>query len=100
VRFTPPRTVAFEHGVLKDSVRSVRELRGIVFGLHGDSLVLSVASALADNGLESAMMDRRAALALDQSTTVTMKQLDGWKFAYGVLAASVVIFAALVLSGS
>ncbi len=68
--------------------------------VHGDTLVLSVASAVSVNAGESSMMDRRATLALDQSTIVTVKQLDGWKFAYALLAGSVLIFAAAVMSGS
>lgn len=100
VYFAAPRFVVFERGALKDSVGGIRDLRGTILAVHADTLVLSVASAVSVNGGETSMMDRRATLALDQSTIVTLRQLDGWKFAYALLAVSVLIFAAAVMSGS
>lgn len=99
VRFAAPRVVVFEGGRVKDSVAGVRELRGRVFALHNDTLVLSVASKQSRNASEAGV-DQLATIALDQSTSVTTSEVDGWKFAYALLAGCVLIFAAAVLSGS
>jgi hypothetical protein len=100
VHFAVPTIVVFERGVAKDSVRGIRDLRGTVLAVHGDTLVLSAASAVSVNAGETNMRDRRATLALDQSTIVTLREMDGWKFAYALLAGSVLIYVAAVLSGS
>ena len=101
VHFAAPRVVVFEQGVLKDSVSGVRDLRGTVVALHGDTVLLSVATVVVSGNVDrSRTTDRRAVLALDQSTTVTLSEVDGWKFAYALLAGAVLIFAALVMSGS
>jgi len=39
-------------------------------------------------------------LALDQSTVITVSEVDGWKLGYALLAGTVLIFAVAVLSGS
>lgn len=98
--FATPRVVVFEHGALKDSVAGIRDLRGTVLELRGDTVLLSVESVKQDNASESDLRGRRATVALDQSTIVTLSEIDGWKFSYALLAGTVLIFAALVMSGS
>ena len=100
VRFAAPRLVVFERGIRRDSVAGVRELRGSVFALRGDTLVLRVATEVSGNASESGILERQTTVALDQSTIVTLAEVDGWKFAYGLLAGSVLIFVAVVMSGS
>jgi hypothetical protein len=100
VHFVTPRVVVYQRGRLQDSVAGVRELQGLVVALRGDTLVLRVKSDLARSADESREAEREATLVLDQSTTVTRTEIDGWKFSYALLAGSVLIFAALVLSGS
>ena len=100
VRFAVPRLVVFERGLLKDSVARVRELRGAVLAVHNDTLVLLVSGSQSANATGSRTVERRATIALDQSTLVTTSEVDGWKFAYALLAGCVLIFAAAVLSGS
>jgi hypothetical protein len=48
---------------------------------------------------ESREAERETTLVLDQSTTVTRTEIDSWKLSYALLGGSVLIFAALVLSG-
>jgi hypothetical protein len=67
--------------------------------LRGDTLVLRVKSDGTRNASESREAEREATLVLDQSTTVTRTEIDGWKLSYAFLAGSVLIFAALVMSG-
>jgi hypothetical protein len=52
-----------------------------------------------DSAGDSREAERQATLVLDQSTTVTRTEIDGWKFSYALLAGTVLIFAALVMSG-
>jgi hypothetical protein len=52
-----------------------------------------------DSAGDSGETERQATLVLDQSTTVTRTEIDGWKISYAVLAGTVLIFAALVMSG-
>jgi hypothetical protein len=99
VHFAAPRLVVYQRGRLQDSVASVRELRGLVVALRGDTLVLRVRSNRADSAGRSGEAERETTLVLDQSTTVTRTEIDSWKFSYAILAGSVLIFAALVLSG-
>ena len=100
VHFATPRLVVYQQGQLQDSLAGVRELRGIVVALRGDTLVLRVTSDRKDSTGNSSEAKRESRLVLDQSTTVTRTEIDGWKFSYALLAGSVLIFAALVLSGS
>ena len=100
IRFVHPRSVAFDRGSVADSVTGVRELRGQVVSLRGDTLVLIVASEDARGVGSSRAVGRQATIPLDQSTTVSFTQMDGWKFAYGLLAGVVLIFAGLVMSSS
>lgn len=100
VRFAEPRLVVFERGRLRDSVAAVRELNGSVFSLHNNVLVLSVANRQSGNAAQSGGGERLATIALDQSTLLTTSEIDGWKFAYALLAGCVLIFVAAVMSGS
>jgi hypothetical protein len=100
VQFATPRSVVFEGGPVKDSVGGILDLRGTVLALHGDTLVLSVARVVPGDARESRMVGHQATLILGQSTVVTLREVDGWKFAYALLAGSVLIFAAAVMSGS
>jgi hypothetical protein len=100
VHFAAPRLVVYRRGRVQDSVAGVQELRGLVVRLRGDTLVLRVKSDRARSADESREAEREATLVLDQSTTVTRTEIDGWKFSYALLAGTVLIFAALVLSGS
>ena len=99
VHFAAPRLVVYQHGRVQDSVAGVRDLRGLVVALRGDTLVMRVKSDRARSADESREAERETTLILDQSTTVTRTEIDGWKFSYALLAGSVLIFAALVLSG-
>lgn len=98
VHFAAPRLVVYQSGRLQDSVAGVPELRGRVVSLRGDTLVLRV-NDRADSAGKSREAERQATLVLDQSTTVTRTEIDGWKFSYALLAGTVLIFAALVMSG-
>lgn len=72
--------------------------RGFFALLVGIStLVLRVTSDRADSAGDSPEAERQTTLVLDQSTTVTRTEIDGWKFSYAFLAGSVLIFAALVM---
>jgi hypothetical protein len=99
VHFATPRLVVFQRGQHVDSVAGVPELRGRVVALHGDTLVLRVMSDRPDSTGKSREVERQTTLVLDQSTTVTSTEIDGWKFSYAILAGAVLIFAALVMSG-
>ena len=99
VHFATPRVVVYQRGRLQDSVAGVPELRGRVVALRGDTLVLRVKSDRKDSTGNSREEERESTLVLDQSTTVTRTEIDGWKFSYALLAGSVLIFAVLVLSG-
>jgi len=99
VHFDAPRVVVFERGPAKDTVEGIRDLRGTALALRGDTLTLSVARVSGDAG-ETTISDRRAMLALDQSTVITVSEVDGWKLGYALLAGTVLIFAVAVLSGS
>jgi len=100
VHFATPRLVVYQRGRVQDSVAGVRELRGLVVALRGDTLVLRLMNDRTDSAGKSREAEREATLALDQSTTVTRTEIDGWKVSYAFLAGSVLIFAALVMSGS
>jgi hypothetical protein len=99
VHFATPRLVVYERGQLQDSVSGVPELRGLVVALRGDTLVLRVTSDRGDTTGKSGETERQTTLVLDQSTTVSRTEIDGWKLSYALLAGSVLIFAALVMSG-
>ena len=99
VHFATPRLVVYQRGRLQDSVAGVRELRGLVVALRGDTLVMRVKSDRASSADESREAERETTVVLDQSTTVTRTEIDSWKFSYAFLAGTVLIFAALVLSG-
>jgi len=99
VQFATPRLVVYQRGQQKDSVAGVPELRGQVVALRGDTLVLRVMSDRAENADKSPATERSATLVLDKSTTVTRTEIDGWKLSYAFLAGTVLIFAALVMSG-
>ena len=99
VHFATPRVVVYQRGRLQDSVAGVPELRGLVVALRGDTLVLRVTSDRKDSAGKSGEAERETKLVLDQSTTVTRTEIDSWKLSYAFLAGSVLIFAALVLSG-
>jgi hypothetical protein len=99
VHFATPRLVVYQRGRLQDSVAGVRELQGLVVALRGDTLVLRVRSDQTRSAGESGEAERQTTVILDQSTTVTRTEIDSWKFSYALLAGSVLIFAALVLSG-
>jgi hypothetical protein len=98
IRFASPRLVVFDAGAVTDSVIDVRELQGQVVSLRGGSLVLDVTSLSASGAGNLRGIERQATIALDQSTRVSYTQLDSWKFAYGLLAGAVLIFAGLVMS--
>jgi hypothetical protein len=100
VHFATPRVVVYQRGQVQDSVAGVRELQGLVVALRGDTLVLHMKSDRASSADESREAERETTVVLDQSTTVTRTEIDGWKFSYALLAGTVLIFAALVLSGS
>jgi hypothetical protein len=100
VHFAAPRLVVYQRGRVQDSVAGVRELRGLVVALRGDTLVMLVKSDRPRSADESREAESETTLVLDQSTTVTRTEIDSWKFSYALLAGSVLIFAALVLSGS
>lgn len=99
VHFSTPRLVVYQEGLVQDSVAGVPELRGLVVALRRDTLVLRVKSDRARSADESREVERETTLVLDQSTTVTRTEIDGWKLSYAFLAGSVLIFAALVMSG-
>jgi hypothetical protein len=99
VRFSESRSIVFGTQAGHDSVAQVLELRGRVLAQHGDTLVVRVTRDA--NGTSAAEKSgRSAAVVLDSHTTVTRSEVDGWKVGYGILAGAVVIFAALVTSGS
>ena len=99
VHFAAPRLIVYQRGRAQDSVASVPELRGLVVALRGDTLVLRVKSDRARGAGESGEAELQTMVVLDQSTTVTLTEVDGWKLSYSFLAGSVLIFAALVMSG-
>jgi hypothetical protein len=99
VHFATSRLVVYQRGRLQDSVAAVPELRGRVVSLRGDTLVLRVLSDRAGSAGNSSGGERQTTVVLDQSTTVTRTEIDGWKISYAVLAGTVLIFAALVMSG-
>ena len=98
VRFTAPRSIAFEVEVGRDSVAIVRELQGRVVSLHGEILVVHV-TRIPEGAARGRIVGRPATLVLDSATIVTRSEVDGWKVGYGILATAVLIFAGLVMSG-
>ena len=100
VLFATPRLVVYQRGRLQDSVAGVTELRGRVVALRGDTLVLRVMNnpTAATGNLREA--ESQTTVVLNQSTTVTHTEIDGWKLSYAFLAGVVLIFAGLVLSSS
>ena len=99
IRFTAPRSIAFELDAGRDSVAAVRELQGRVVSLQGETLVVRV-TRIPDRATEGRIVGRPATIVLDSATIVTRPELDSWKIGYGILATTVLIFAGLVLSGS
>ena len=78
----------------------VKELRGQVVRRSNDTLVVLVSKARSTLTEESRADGREIQVLLDQSTVVTASEIDGWKFAYMLLAGAVLIFAGMVMSGS
>jgi hypothetical protein len=76
----------------------VRELQGRVVSLHGEILVVRV-THIPEGVAGGRIVGRPATLVLDSATIVTRAEVDGWKVGYGILAAAVLIFAGLVMSG-
>jgi hypothetical protein len=99
VHFATPRLVVYQRGLVQDSVAGVREMRGLVVALRGDTLVMRVKSERDRSTDQSREAERETTVVLDQSTTVTRTEIDSWKFSYALLAGSVLIFTVLVLSG-
>ena len=99
VRFTAPRSIAFEVEGGRDSVTVARELQGRVVSLHGETLVVRV-TRIPEGATDGRIVGRPATIVLDSATIVTRSELDSWKIGYGTLATAVLIFAGLVLSGS
>ena len=98
VRFTAPRSIAFEVEVGRDSVAAVRELQGRVVSLHGETLVVRI-TRMPEGTAGERMVGRPATVILDSATLVTRSEVDSWKVGYGILATAVLIFAGLVMSG-
>ena len=98
VRFTAPRSIAFEVEVGRDSVAAVRELQGRVVSLHGETLVVRV-TRIPEGTAGGRIVGRPATVVLDSATIVTRSDVDSWKVGYGILATAVLIFAALVMWG-
>jgi hypothetical protein len=100
VRFSAPRVIALDDAGKPDSVQGVQELRGRLVRLDHDTLVVMVAKERNILTNESRLAGREIQVLLDQSTAVIGSEVDGWKFAYGILAGAVLIFVGIVLSGS
>ena len=98
VRFTAPRSIAFEVEIGRDSVVAVREVQGRIVSLHGETLVVRV-TRVPEGAEGGRIVGRPARIVLDSATIVTRSEVDGWKVGYGILAAAVLIFAGLVISG-
>lgn len=98
VRFSEARTVRFQTADGRDSAVALRELRGRVVAQHDDTLVVRVARE-APGTLGSDRAGRPFTVVMDSRTTVTRSEVNGWKVGYGILAAAVLIFAGLVVSG-
>lgn len=99
VRFDEPRAITYGHGAGQDSVAAVRELRGRVVALQGDTLHIRVSRVASEAADEARLAGREATIVLDRSTVVTRKELEGWKFAYLVLGSTVLLYCAAVLLG-
>lgn len=95
VRFARSSTIVFDPAGNRDTVPWVRELRGRVVSLHGDTLMVRVTSSPQGG----ALVGQVARVLLDSGTVVTRSEVDSWKVGYGILATGVLIFAGLVLSG-
>ena len=100
VRFAAPRSVVFEREARKDSLRGVSELRGRVLALRHDTLVIGVTRATAGAADPSLFVGWQTTIVVDPSTVVTRHQFDSWKIAYVGLSVVVLLYAALILSGS
>ena len=100
VRFSAPRVIALNDASKPDSVVGVKELRGSVVSLDHDTLVVLVSKERNVLTEKPRLPGRQIQVLLDQSTIVTGSEIDGWKFAYGLLAGAVLIFVGLVMSGS
>ena len=100
VRFTAPRIIVVHDANGLDSVAGVKELRGQVVRRSNDTLVVLVSNARSTLSEEPRADGREVQLLLDQSTVITASEIDGWKFAYLLLAGAVFIFAGMVMSGS
>jgi hypothetical protein len=99
IRFATSRSIVFAAEAGHDSAAEVRELRGRVVSQHADTLVVRVTrDAPGTTGGDRS--GRSATVVLDSNTLVTRSEVDGWKVGYGILAAAVLIFAGLVMSGS
>jgi hypothetical protein len=100
IRFDAPRAITYSQGSAQDSVAAVRELRGRVIALHGDTLRVRVSRVATGAGNEAQMRGREASIVLDHSVVVTRRELEGWKFAYLLLGSTVVLYViAVTLSG-
>lgn len=100
VRFSAPRVIVLDDAGKPDSVAGVEELRGAAVSLHHDTLVVLVSKERNILTEKSRLPGREIRVLLDQSTAVTGSEIDGWKFAYGLLAGAVLIFVGIVMSGS
>lgn len=100
VRFSQPRVIVFHDAGKSDSATAVKALRGRVVTLNRDSLVLMVSKEWNAATEESRLSGREIQVPLDQATVVTASEIDGWKFAYALLASAVLIFVGLAMSGS
>jgi hypothetical protein len=83
-----------------DSVPGVKDMRGSVVSIHHDTLVVLVSEERNILTEKQRLPGRKVQVLLDQSTAVTGSEIDGWKFAYGLLAGAVLIFVGIVMSGS
>jgi hypothetical protein len=100
VQFAAPRPVVFERGAREDSLKRVSEIRGRVLALRHDTLVIGVTRTTAESTDPVLFQGWQTTIVVDPSTVVTSSQLDSWKLAYAGLSAVILIFVALVMSGS
>jgi hypothetical protein len=100
VRFTQPRVIVFHDASKPDSVTGVKALRGPVVRLNHDTLVVIVLKEWNALTQKPRLPGQEVQVPLDQSTVVTGSEIDGWKFAYALLAGAVLIFVGIVMSGS
>ena len=98
VRFGAPRVLVLDERNHKDSVVGISQLEGTAVNLSNDTVFVIVTKERSTDVDNSRMLGREVAVPLDRTTIVTRSEIDGWKFAYGLLAGVVLIFAGLVIS--